>query len=368
VAGVPDRSALIIGIDARAAAEVPAGRGRMVRELLRHLAGLEHSHRVLLYARRPWDCPELDERFEWRIVQGRDPLWQLPAARRAGRECDVFLATATYLMSALLRIPSLAVVFDMVPFHRDLGAPLGSLAERATLRLAVRRAVRLLAISEATRDELVERLPAAARKTTVTPLAADERFTTQAEPGERERLGIERPYVLALGTIEPRKNLTRLIEAWAALPGAIRQGFELCLAGAMGWKTEPISQALAAHANSVRLLGYVADEDLPALYRGAELFVYPSLHEGFGLPVLEALACGTAVITSRTSSLPEVGGEAARYVDPLDTGDIRRALEALLGDDAARAELASRGPAQAARFSWRRTAEETLAAIEGAVT
>jgi glycosyltransferase involved in cell wall biosynthesis len=118
----------------------------------------------------------------------------------------------------------------------------------------------------------------------------------------------------------------------------------------------------------VRQLGYVADADLPALYRAAELFVYPSLHEGFGLPVLEALACGTAVITSRSSSLPEVGGEAALYVDPLDPGDIRRALAELLGDEARRRELAARGPAQAGRFSWRRTAEETLAAIEDAAS
>jgi glycosyltransferase involved in cell wall biosynthesis len=365
VAGVADRSALTIGIDARAAAEVPAGRGRYVRELLRHLAGLDHPHRVLLYARRRWDCAELDQRFEWRIVEGRDPLWPVPAARAAGRECDVFLATASYLMTAFLRIPSLVVVFDMVPFHGDLGAPLGSLAERGTLRLAV-RARALLAISEATRAELVERFPAAAPKTTVTELAADERFNTDAEPGERERLGRERPFVLALGTIEPRKNLERLISAYVGLPEELRGRFELCLAGPMGWKTGPIMETLAEHADSVRQLGYVADEDLPALYRSAELFVYPSLYEGFGLPVLEALGCGTAVITSAVSSMPEVGGEAARYVNPRDALDIRRVMQELLEDDAARAGLAARGPAQAARFSWRRTAEATLAAIEAA--
>jgi glycosyltransferase involved in cell wall biosynthesis len=360
VARVPDRRALTIGIDARAAAEVPAGRGRVVRELVRHLARLDHPHRVLLYARERWESGDLDERFEWRIVSGRDPLWQLPAARRASRECDVFLATNTYLMAALLRIPSLAVVFDMVPFHSDLGAPRGSLAERATLRLAVRRARRLLAISEATRDELAQRFPAAAARTTVIPLAADERFM----PGG-ERASFERPYVLALGTIEPRKNLGRLIEAWAGLPESLRERFELCLAGASGWDSAAVEQARSEH---VRLLGYVADEELPALYRGAELFAYPSLHEGFGLPVLEALACGTAVITSRTSSLPEVGADAARYVDPLDVTDIRAALEELLADEPKRAELAARGPAQAGRFSWRRTAELTLEAIEAAAT
>jgi glycosyltransferase involved in cell wall biosynthesis len=112
----------------------------------------------------------------------------------------------------------------------------------------------------------------------------------------------------------------------------------------------------------------VPDDHLPALYRGAALFAYPSLHEGFGLPVLEALACGTAVVTSNTLSLPEVGGDAVRYVEPLDVSSIRDALHELLSDDARRAQLAARGPAQAARFSWRRTAEETLAAVEAAAT
>jgi glycosyltransferase involved in cell wall biosynthesis len=368
VAGVADLSALTIGIDARAAAEVPAGRGRYVREVLRHLARLDNRHRMLLYARERWDCPELDERFEWRLVSGRDPFWQVPAARAVRRECDVFLATTTYLMPSLLRIPSVAVVFDMVPFHSDLGAPLGSLAERGTLRLAVRRTKTLLCISEATRNELLEHFPGAAAKAWVTALAADERFTPDAEPGERERLGLEQPFVLALGTIEPRKNLERLIEAYLGLPAALRDRFELCLAGAVGWKTGPIMDTLKVNADHVRQLGYVADADLPALYRSADLFVYPSLHEGFGLPVLEALRCGTPTITSSVSSLPEVGGDAARYVDPRDTADIRKALEELLTDHSARARLAARGPEQAARFSWQRTAEETLGAIEQAAT
>jgi alpha-1,3-rhamnosyl/mannosyltransferase len=366
VAGVPDRSALTIGIEARAAAEVPAGRGRYVRELLRHLAGLEHSHRVLLYAREKWDCTELDERFEWRLISGGDFTWPLPAARAASRECDVCLATATYLMPARLRIPALTTVHDLVPFHNDLGAPRGSFAERLTLRLAVRSARTFLCVSDATRKELEERFPMTRGRTIVTTNAADERFNPEAEPDERERLNLERPYVLALGTIEPRKNLARLIEAYVGLPESLRARFDLCLAGPAGWKTGRIMEMLRAHEGSVRQLGFVPDDDLPALYRGAELFAYPSLHEGFGLPVLEALACGTAVITSNVSSMPEVGGDAARYVNPRDSGDIRAALEDLLSDDAKRAELAARGPAQAARFSWQTTAEQTLAAIEAA--
>jgi glycosyltransferase involved in cell wall biosynthesis len=359
---------LTIGIDARAAAEVPAGRGRYVRELLRHLAGLENDHRFLLYARSEWACPDLDERFGWRLVPAGEPLWQFRAARRASAECDVFLATNTYLMAGLLRVPSLAVVFDMVPFQRGLGAARGSLAERATLRVAVSRAAALLAISSATREELVARFPAAAAKTRVTLLAADESFGPEA--GQRDdvprRYGIERPYVLAAGTLEPRKNLPRLIEAFAGLPEELRRRFELCLAGAPGWSTDETFDSIARHGEFVRTLGYVPDEDLPALYATAELFCYPSLHEGFGLPVLEAMSCGTAVITSRLSSLPEVGGDAVRYVDPRVPDDIRSALRELLTDPAKREDLARRGTARAAGFSWRDTAARTLAEIERA--
>lgn len=368
MAGVADRSALTIGIEARGAAEVPAGRGRYVREVVRHLARLDHRHRVLLYARERWECPDLDERFEWRLISGRDPAWPVPAARAMSRECDVCLGTNSYLAPALVRVPSLATVHDLVPFHNDLGAPTGSLAERVTLRLAARRVGKFLCVSEATRSELVERFPRVAGHTEVTPLAADERFTPEPRPGERERLGLERPYVLALNTIEPRKNMERLIEAYVRLPVDVRSRFDLCLAGAAGWKTGSVMKTLAAHAGSVRQLGYVPDDDLPALYRGATLFAFPSLQEGFGLPVLEALACGTPVITSGLSSMPEVGGDAARYVNPRDIDDIRGALLELLTDDGKRDELAARGPVQAARFSWRRTAEQTLAAFEAAAT
>jgi glycosyltransferase involved in cell wall biosynthesis len=174
------------------------------------------------------------------------------------------------------------------------------------------------------------------------------------------------PYVLAVGTLEPRKNLPRLIEAFAGLPPKLRGRFDLRLAGARGWDMAKLEATLERHREFVRPLGFVADADLPALYREATLFCYPSLHEGFGLPVLEALQSGTPVVTSRTSSLPEVGGDAVRYVDQLDVSSIQQALAELLADDFMRRELARRGPVQAARFSWRRTAEETLEEIVSA--
>ncbi len=141
---------------------------------------------------------------------------------------------------------------------------------------------------------------------------------------------MQRPYVLVTGTVEPRKNLPRLIEAFAGLDERRRAGWTLVLAGAPGWDTDASFAAVAAHRELVRTLGFVPDADLACLYRQAELFCYLSLYEGFGIPVLEAMQSGVAVLTSSVSSMPEVGGDAARYADPTDVDDIRRALGELL--------------------------------------
>lgn len=356
-----------IAIDARAAAEVPAGRGRYVRELLRHLAGLDADHRFALYARSPWADPALDgdERFRWRIVSAGEPHWSALAAFHASRECDVVLATNSYLLAALARVPALATVFDLTPFRKDVVLPRGAAFERLTLPLAARRAGRLLPISRATRDDLVARFPRVAAKTTVVDLAADAAFA-EAGPAVAPRYGLDKPYVLALGTLEPRKNLPRLIAAFAGLAPELRETHELVLVGGAGWSTGEIDASIARHRALVRPLGHVPDEDLPGLYRDAALFAYPSLFEGFGLPVLEAMTAGTAVVTSNVSSLPEVGGDAVRYADPHDVASIRAALDALLRDPVERARLAAAGRERARLFSWERTARDTLALVEGA--
>jgi alpha-1,3-rhamnosyl/mannosyltransferase len=358
---------LRIAIDARAAAEVPAGRGRYVRELLRHLAALDVPHRFVLYARTRWEDPALDgdARFHWRIVSAGEPQWSVRAALHVSRECDVVLATNSYLLAALARVPAVATVYDLTPFRKDVVLPRGAGFERLTLPLAVRRAARLAAISHATRNDLVARFPRAAAKTTVVDLAADTAFAADGPP-VAPRYRLDKPYVLALGTLEPRKNLPRLIEAFAGLDADLRAAHELVLVGGAGWATGEIDASIARHRDVVRPLGHVPDADLPGLYREAALFAYPSLFEGFGLPVLEAMSAGTAVVTSDVSSLPEVGGDAVRYADPLDVGSIRAALDALLRDPAERARLVAAGRRRAAGFSWERTARETLALVEAA--
>ncbi len=357
-----------IAIDARAAAEVPAGRGRYVRELIRHLAPLLGEHRLVLYARRRWEGAPDSAQLVWRLVAGGDLRWPLVAGRAMRGECDVALATSSYLMCVAAGTPVHSMVWDMVPFHRELHPPRGSSFERATLPLAVRRCKSLVAISAATRDELIARYPSVATRTAIAHPAAGTQFNpTIADHDSRAlaRHGVRRPYVLATGTLEPRKNLPRLISAFASLPAEIAAGHQLVLAGAPGWETADTFAHVASHSALVKTLGYVPEEDLPALYRGAEVFCYPSLYEGFGIPVLEAMSCGAPVLTSGRSSMPEVAGDAARYVDPHDTADIARGLHELLADPSKRRTLASRGLERAQSFTWEATARTILELLVG---
>ena len=372
------------GIDARAAAEVPAGRGRVVREVLTALVRLRGAERYVLYCRRPAEL-ELDARFEWRVVDRPDPLWHLVTADRASRECDAFLSTNSYLTAWFTRVPCAVIVYDLVPFIPGAQAQRrAARIERATIDVGVRRARALICISEATRRDLVARVPSAGPRAVVVPLAAGPPFGPSRSAAERpdrphalaarapfaapgpaaEPPG--RPYVLAAGTLEPRKNLERLLAAWARLPAPLRDSHELVLVGPAGWEADAI--LAGAREGGVRVTGFVSDEELAALYGGCEAFCYPSLYEGFGLPVLEAMLAGAPVITSDISSLPEVAAGAALLVDPLSVDAIGGALERLLGDRQLRDELRTAGRERAAQFSWDATAtalRDVLRAIAG---
>lgn len=353
---------LTVGIDARAAAEVPAGRGRYVRELLTALERLDEARdvRFVLYARERWG--DLDAaRFSWHLSGLPDPAWHLAAATRASREVDVLLSTNSYLTAWFCLKPTAVVVYDLVPFVDRANAKTSSARiEQATIRPALRRAAALPCISEATRVDLVRLFPSAETKASVIPLAADPAFSASvAEPGHPALEG--KPYVLAVGTLEPRKNLERLIAAWSAMDETARAGHVLALVGPVGWDATPI--LAAARDQGALLLGRVSEDELRALYAGASAFAYPSLYEGFGLPVLEAMAAGAPVLTSAVSSLPEVTADAALLVDPRDPAAIGAALTRILGDPALAGDLRSRGRDRAAQFSWERTARETLALL-----
>lgn len=230
----------------------------------------------------------------------------------------------------------------------------------------------VLADSEATRRDILRLLDVPPEKAVAAPLAVAKGLRPldrdAARRIVRDRHGLDGPYVLFVSTLEPRKNVTGLLRAFARLRGGIPH--RLALVGATGWNAEPIVEAIAALGISDRVvrLGYAPDDDLNALYSAADVFVFPSYYEGFGLPVLEAMSCGCPVVTSNRSSLPEVVGEAGALCDPDDHAAIADAVLRLIEDETARERAVARGLAQAATFSWSACAARTREAYERAAS
>lgn len=269
-----------------------------------------------------------------------------------------------YIKPYFLPCPSVVTIYDLIP---RLYSQSISLWARAIFEMAIRLATvtsrLVISVSQSAKEDLVRLLGVPPSKVWVTPLGVDTRFNPLNEKAIfnlRQKYDLPEGYILYLGINKPHKNLVRLVEAFAK----VKTGRKLVLAG----KEDP--RYREAHEVVMRLslqdrvvfLGQVPENDLPALYSGAALFVFPSLYEGFGLPLLEAMACGAPVVCSSTSSLPEIAGQAAVMVDPLDLSQLARALERVLGDSDLRASMREEGLKQAARFPWERTAKETLAA------
>ena len=266
-------------------------------------------------------------------------------------------------------------VYDMIPLLvPELSQERFAAQHRALLAAIDRERDWVVCNSECTKRDFCELTGVSPERVFVTPLAAaTEIFHPERDPARiaavRERYGLgSRPYLLSLCTLEPRKNLPLLMRAFLGLVEAQRwPDLLLVLVGPLGWSPEALFACLDARAGArdrILLPGYVPDRDLAALYTGARLFAFPSLYEGFGLPVLEAMQCGVPVLTSRTSALPEVVGSDARSVDPSDEDAVAQALLELLADPEAAAELGRRGLERSRRFSWARTLEETIRAYQ----
>jgi glycosyltransferase involved in cell wall biosynthesis len=236
-----------------------------------------------------------------------------------------------------------------------------------TTRWSVRVARRIIAISDTTRRDLMTHYGVPASRIQVIPHGVDHAMrpaTGEAIAELRRRLDLPDAYVLFVGTVQPRKNLGRLAQATSVLAQASLP-HRLVIAGKRGWMADQVDAEIAASgmAERVRFLGYVAAADLPTLYSGADAFCFPSLYEGFGLPVLEAMACGTPVVASHSSAIPEVAGHAALLVDPTDPAEIGRALCRAIGDGSLRSKLVAYGRARADQFTWERTAQETITVL-----
>jgi glycosyltransferase involved in cell wall biosynthesis len=247
---------------------------------------------------------------------------------------------------------------------------------RLTVRSTARRAAQIITVSEYSREDIINSYGAPPEIVSVTPEAAPPGFTRVTTETELEKIrkiyGIESDYILSLCSIQPRKNLVRLIQAYSLLRRSHPEGKlpQLVLAGKSGWLDKETRRAAQREDVSadVRFTGYVADEHLNALYSAATCFVYPSYFEGFGLPILEAMKCGTPVIAGNRTSIPEVAGDAALLFDPFDVQSLVEALKRILNDSQFRAALSVKALQRASEFSWQTTARLTLAVYEKAVS
>jgi alpha-1,3-rhamnosyl/mannosyltransferase len=282
-----------------------------------------------------------------------------------GRHIDLFHASNTHVAYPPSNTRLTATLYDMTCWLLpETHEPANVLATRSFTERTAKRAHGLIAISGSTRDDAIKVLHLAPESIEVIyPGVTDEFFVVTPEMVQRVRqhYGLTRPYVLYVGTIEPRKNVDALLDAYARVKASIRSEFDLVIAGPIGWAAQATVTRLATPADGVRYLGYVPETELPALTAGATAFAYPSLYEGFGLPVAQAMATGVPVITSNLSSLPEIAGDAAVLVDPRSVGEIHAALERVLLSSSLRGELASRARQKAQRYRWDICAQESLA-------
>lgn len=363
-----------VAIDARLVYQEPdlRGIGKTLLALYRHMARLRRDWTFLMYyqvgnGRDPLAChPNVIPR----PVEGKGDrfhAWQhvwLPLSVRLSG-ADLFHSHSG-IVPRFSPCPMVTTIHDLIPLLEYYSERINSKHWKAKTVSTARRSRRVVTPSEYTRRQIHLVLGVPLDKISIVHWGPNEDCLSAHDKGQfadpRPRYGVEadRPYVLHFGMVDPRKNTRRVLEAWAQLPEALRRENALVVVGVQGQALADF-RALVAQlglSSGVRLHGYAPEADLPLLLGGAAALCYPSLSEGFGLPVLDAFACRTAVLTSNTTSLPEVAGEAALLVDPTSTEAVRVGLQRLLRDHDFRAELVNRGSERLKLFSWDHCAEQ----------
>lgn len=367
-----------IAIDAHSVGTQLAGNESYATNLIEALAQIDKSNEYTLYVTKAEAVERFHRRwlnFDVRQTVPHTPLIRIPlilSAELRKRPVDVlhvqFTAPPASPCPVVVSIHDLS--FEHLPqtFTRRSRTQL-----RLTVRYSARVASRVIVPTDYGKNDLATTYKIPLEKIEVIPLAAGRTFSPASEKDVqrvRQTYVIQDEYILSVGSIQPRKNLPRLIAAFARLRSTWSNGKlpKLVIVGKQAWLYDETIRAIesAGMKDSVILTGYVPAADLPALYTGATCFVYPSYFEGFGLPPLEAMRCGTPVITGNTTSLPEVVGDAALTVDPFSVEALESGIKKLLINPDLRATLRVKGLAQAEKFNWQDTARETLAVYEGA--
>jgi len=349
-----------VALDCAPLLDPPTGVGRYVRELA---GALElHGVDVVRYAvamKGDPDEPLERLRLPARLVQASWRRFNWPVIESLVGNVDIVHAT-NFVLPALKRTPGVLTIHDL-SFLRDDTFP-GGERLRYLVPWSLDRASLVITPTRAVADEVVENFEFDEDRVVVTHEGIAPHFFGAGRLSDQAlgRMGIPGPFIMALGTIEPRKNLPRLLEAWSRVRPEL-DGWRLVIAGPQGWGEE------LPETEGVMLLGRIAEETLPGLLAAAEIFCYPSLYEGFGLPPLEAMATGTPALVGAYPAASEVLGDAAMLADPLDAEALAEGLRVLAGDADARKRLAMRGRARALTFTWEQTGRQTLEAYRGVV-
>ena len=368
-----------IAIDAHSVGAQLAGNETYAVNLIEALAEIDQSNRYTLYVTRQSAVDRFTNRwpnFQVKRTLPHTPLVRIPLTLSVElRKNRVDVVHVQYTAPPRTPCALVATIHDLSFEHLPETFKRRSRAQlRLTVRRTAKKAAQILTLSEFSRRDIIETYALDPERVFVTPPAAPTHFAPVTDVTELRRIrmtyGIQRDYILALGSIQPRKNLVRLIKAYESLRGVVsrEQLPQLVLAGRRGWlEAETIRAAELSEARGdILFTGYVPDADLPAVYSGALCFAYPSYFEGFGLPILEAMQCGTPVIAGNRTSLPGVAGDAALLVDPFDQAAIGNGLVRLIKNADYRTELRVKGVDRAAAFSWKNTARLTLQAYERA--
>ena len=364
---------LRIGIDATALPSQPTGAGNYIIELVRALAEQPSGDRFVIFAQRSGRAliGPLPESVEWVTLPDRPIaqrlLWeQSGLPRLASRARLDLLHSPHYTQPLSLPCPSVVTFHDMTFFlFPHLHTRIKRLIFPRAIRLSARRASALIAVSESTRQDAIRLLDIPPEKIHAIPEGVSPAFRPIQDPDRLEAVrvhyGLPQTFILYVGVVEPRKNLPLLLEAYASLVEHGRPE-PLVIVGRMGWMYDQVLEQIQELGlrERVQFAGYIPAQDLPIVYNLGKLFVYPSVYEGFGLPPLEAMACGTPVVTSAVSSMPEHVGQAGLLVPPNDARALAEAMQAVLESPELQQELSRKGPQRATQFTWKETASKTL--------
>lgn len=357
-----------VGIDARPTQGSFTGDATYWRGLITGLSQINSDNEFLLYLHDKLQTPEkpLSPNMRYTLLQGLNwRIWSAYSFPKALKRDRASVAHVQYSIPPFAPCPVITSIHD-VSFkrHPEFFSPKDCFILDMGVRLSKHRAARILALSEYTKAEICELYSINENRVDLVYPGVDSLF----RPCDREeslelvsaKYNITDPFVLTLGVIQPRKNLSRLLKGFAALKQDRDVRHKLVIVGKYGWMEENLTRTIAdlGLTGEVLLTGYAPYEDLPYLYSGADLFVYPSVYEGFGLPPLEAMCCGTPVITGNRSSLPEVVGDAGIMVDPYKPEAFADAISRVLVDESLHADMSRKGLEQSRKFSWERTARQ----------